>query len=76
MPESSDSDPAGEQSGGPVARLQCAVHVRDGTCVHAVPARVYVPGHPAATQLYELRRTAAVGTYTLPYWDTCYFSNI
>lgn len=76
MPQGSNFNSTGEQSGGPIPRLQRAVHVRDGAGVHAVPARVHVPGHPAAAQLYELCGTTAVGTHTLPYRDTCHVSYV
>lgn len=67
VPEGADADPAGEQGGGAVARLQRAVHVGDGAGGHAVPAGVHVPGHPAAAQLHELRRAAAARPHALPH---------
>ena len=48
MSESPDTDPTGKQGGGAIPRLQRAVHVGDGAGLHAVPARVHVPGHPTA----------------------------
>lgn len=76
MPKSSNTDHVGEQSCGPVSRLQCAVHVRDGTGRHAVSAGVHVSRDTAAAQLYELRRTTAFGAYSLSHWNTSHFSNL
>lgn len=76
MPKSSNADHVGEQSGGTVARLQRAFDVGDGAGVHAVPARVHVPRHPAAAQLHELRRTAAAGTHALSHRHTRNFPHL
>lgn len=76
MPKGSNTDHAGEQSCGSVSRLQCAVHVRNGTRLHAISAGVYVPRDTAAAQLYELRRTIAFGAYSLSHWNTSHFSNL
>lgn len=70
--KSINANNSGEQSSGPVPRLQRPLDVRDGASGDAVSPGVHVPGDPPTAELHELRGTAVVSADSLPHWDTRY----